>query len=74
MPPSRSYGLSAADSNETREPLETGAIDIGQFRLPNLRSPAFLAEAKRQSLAVAQSPHAAEEQAFIDSISTWTYD
>ena len=40
-----------------------------QIWLPDLRSPAFKAEAHRQSLAVARSPHSAEDQAVIDAIS-----
>ncbi len=36
---------------------------------PVLRSPDFQAEAHRQSLAVATSPHAEEDQDFIDAIS-----
>jgi len=32
---------------------------------------AFKADAHRQSLAVARSPHASEDQAFIDAISAW---
>jgi len=37
--------------------------------VPDLRSPAFVAEARRQSLAVAKSPYAKEDQDFIDAIS-----
>jgi hypothetical protein len=37
--------------------------------VPDVRSPAFKAEAHRQSLAVAQSPHSDEDQAFIDAVS-----
>jgi hypothetical protein len=40
-----------------------------QIRVPDVRSPAFEAEAHRQSLAVAQSEHESEDQAFIDAIS-----
>jgi len=40
-----------------------------QIWVPDLRSPAFVAEAHRQSLAVARSPHAREDQDFIDAIS-----
>lgn len=40
-----------------------------QIWVPDVRSPEFRAEAHRQSLAVAESPHAAEDQAFIDAIS-----
>jgi hypothetical protein len=34
-----------------------------------MRSPAFPAEAHRQSLAVAKSPYAKEDQDFIDAVS-----
>jgi len=40
-----------------------------QIWVPDVRSPAFKAEAHRQSLAVARSPHAKEDQAFVDAIS-----
>ncbi|TIL44583.1 MAG: DUF3018 family protein [Mesorhizobium sp.] len=36
-----------------------------------MRAPAFRSEAHRQSLAVAASAHASEDQAFIDMISDW---
>ena len=42
-----------------------------QIWVPDMRSPAFTAEAHRQSLAVAKSPHAKEDQDFIDVISDW---
>jgi hypothetical protein len=40
-----------------------------QIWVPDMRSPAFRAEAHRQSLAVASSAHAREDQAFIDAMS-----
>ncbi|HTQ59088.1 MAG TPA: antitoxin MazE family protein [Candidatus Solibacter sp.] len=40
-----------------------------QIWVPDLRSPVFAAEARRQSLAVANSPHAKQDQDFIDAIS-----
>jgi hypothetical protein len=40
-----------------------------QIWVPDMRSPAFTAEAHKQSLAVARSPHAREDQDFIDAIS-----
>jgi hypothetical protein len=40
-----------------------------QIWVPDTRSPAFAAEAKRQSRRVAASRHAKEDQAFIDAIS-----
>jgi len=39
--------------------------------VPDVRSPAFAAEAHRQSLAVANSPQAGEDQEFIDAVSGW---
>ncbi len=40
--------------------------------VPDMRSPSFVAEAHRQSLAVARSPHAREDQDFIDAVSDWS--
>ena len=40
-----------------------------QIWVPDMRSPAFVTEAHRQSLAVAKSPHSKEEQDFIDAVS-----
>jgi len=40
-----------------------------QIWVPDLRSPVFVAEAHRQSLAVAKSPSAKQDQDFIDAIS-----
>lgn len=42
-----------------------------QIWAPDVRAPAFRAEAHRQSLAVAESAHARDDQAFIDAISDW---
>ncbi len=42
-----------------------------QIWVPDMRSPTLVAEAHRQSLAVARSSHAKEDQEFIDSISDW---
>jgi len=40
-----------------------------QIWVPDMRSPSFVQEAHRQSLAVARSPRAKEDQAFIDAVS-----
>jgi hypothetical protein len=40
-----------------------------QIWVPDMRSPVFLAEARRQSQAVANSPYAKEDQDFIDAVS-----
>jgi len=36
-----------------------------------MRSPAFVTQAHRQSLAVANSPEAGEDQDFIDAVADW---
>lgn len=49
-------------------------LRLVQIWVPDTRSPEFAAEARRQSRAVAESPHAAEDQAFIDAISEGIFD
>jgi hypothetical protein len=53
-----------------RERLRAQGLRPIQIWVPDTRSPKFAAQASRQSLLVASSPHAAEDQAFIDTIST----
>lgn len=40
-----------------------------QIWVPDVDSPEFIAEARRQSLLIANSPHEVEDQAFIDAVS-----
>jgi hypothetical protein len=40
-----------------------------QIWVPDVRSPEFEAEAHRQSAAVAATPNAPDDQAFIDAVS-----
>lgn len=40
-----------------------------QIWVPDMRSPGFAKEARRQSVAVARSAHAKADQGFIDAIS-----
>jgi hypothetical protein len=56
---------------EHRARLRAQGLRPVQIWVPDVRSPAFLAEAHRQSVAVAASAHAAEDQAFIDSVADW---
>ena len=42
-----------------------------QIWVPDVRSPAFAAEAHRQSRAVADCAYEAADQDFIDSVSDW---
>lgn len=43
-----------------------------QIWVPDVRAPGFAAEAHRQSALAAASPHAADDQAFVDAISWFT--
>lgn len=52
-----------------RERLRAQGLRPIQIWVPDVRSPDFVAEAHRQSLAVAQSARAAEDEAFIEAIS-----
>lgn len=54
-----------------RERLRRQGLRPIQIWVPDVRSPSFKAKAHRQSLAVASSPHANEDQSFIDAISDW---
>jgi hypothetical protein len=54
-----------------RERLRRQGLRPIQIWVPDVRSPEFAREAHRQSLAVAKSPQAKEDQDFIDAISDW---
>lgn len=43
-----------------------------QIWVPDVRAPGFAAEAHRQSALAAASPHAGDDQAFVDAISWFT--
>ena len=52
-----------------RERLRAQGLRPIQIWVPDTRSPAFAAEAHRQSLLIAKSERAADDQAFIDAVS-----
>ena len=56
---------------EHRERLRAQGLRPIQIWVPDVRAPSFRSQAHRQSLAVAASPHAHEDQAFIDAITGW---
>ena len=56
---------------EHRERLRAQGLRPIQIWVPDVRASTFPAEAHRQSLAVAASALAAEDQAFIDAVSDW---
>ena len=54
---------------EYRERLRSQGLRPIQIWVPDVRAPSFRSEAHRQSLAVAASAHARDDQAFIDAVS-----
>ncbi len=56
---------------EHRERLRAQGLRPVQIWVPDVRSPAFRAQAHHQSLAVAASSSAREDQAFIEAVSDW---
>ena len=59
---------------EHRERLRGQGLRPIQIWVPDVRAPAFRSEAHRQSLAVATSPHAFDDQAFIDAVSAIDFE
>jgi hypothetical protein len=54
-----------------RKALRAAGLRPIQIWVPDVRSKRFAVQAHRQSLAVANSPHQKDDQAFIDSVSEW---
>ncbi len=54
-----------------RTRLRKAGLRPVQIWVPDVRSKSFAQAAHRQSLAVAKSPHAKWDQAFVDAISAW---
>jgi hypothetical protein len=54
---------------EHRARLRAQGLRPLQIWVPDVRSPAFQEQARRQAQAVAASAHAREDQAFIDAVS-----
>lgn len=52
-----------------RERLRSQGLRPIQIWVPDVRAPEFVAEAHRQSVAIAQSEGEADDQAFVDAIS-----
>jgi hypothetical protein len=62
MPPNR--------DRQHRERLRSQGLYPLQISVPDVRAPEFIAEAHRQSVAVATSRREADDQAFVDAISS----
>jgi len=65
----RAKGSSRDKVRAHRQRLRQQGLRPIQIWVPDVRSRAFAAEAHRQSLAVARSRRAPEDQAFIDAVS-----
>jgi hypothetical protein len=69
MPPPTPTQPSRDKVRAHRDRLRRQGLRPIQIWVPDVRSPSFKAEAHRQSLAVARSGHAKEDQDFIDAVS-----
>jgi Antitoxin MazE-like len=60
---------SRAKVSAHRRRLRAQGLRPIQIWVPDVRAPSFRAQAHRQSLAVALSSHASEDQSFVDAVS-----
>ena len=68
MPTAPRSGSNAKVRNH-RARLRAAGLRPVQLWVPDVRAPGFREAASQQSRAVAASPHAADDQAFIDAVS-----
>lgn len=71
MAPASKPEPSRTKVRQHRERLRSQGMRPIQIWVPDVRAPSFRSEAHRQSLAVATSARAHEDQAFIDAASDW---
>lgn len=64
----RNTSAASRDKARARRQLRRQGLRPIEIWVPNVRAAGFAEEAHRQSLAVARSPHAEADQAFIDAI------
>jgi antidote-toxin recognition MazE-like antitoxin len=69
--PTSSRSTSRSKVRAHRDRLRKLGLRPVQIWVPDVRSKAFARAAHRQSLAVAKSPHAKKDQAFVDAIAAW---
>lgn len=60
--------------NAYRARMKKKGLRLIQLWVPDTRSAAFRRQARRDGLAIANSPHARTDQAFVDAISAWDAD
>ncbi len=71
MPPRIHTKSSREKVRAHRKRLRQQGLRPIQIWVPDMRSPAFAKEARRQSLSVANSLHARDDQDFINAVSDW---
>jgi Protein of unknown function (DUF3018) len=74
MPITSSRKSSQSKVSAHRRRLRAQGLRPIQIWVPDVRAPGFKAQAHRQSLAVATSRQASEDQSFIDEISDLRLD
>jgi hypothetical protein len=74
MAPASTPKPSRLKVREHRDRLRRQGLRPIQIWVPDVRAPSFRLEAHRQSLAVAASVQASEDQAFIDALSDWDHE
>ena len=74
MPTPKKQNLSRGRRRGDRERLRVQGLRPIEIWVPDTGSLAFAAEAHRQSQLVAKSSHAAEDQAFVDSVSELKFE
>lgn len=57
-----------------RASMRAKGMKLVQIWVPDRDSPEYIAEARRQSRLIAESPLEAEDQAFVDSISEMKFE
>lgn len=65
---SGSANTNREDVRRHRQRLRERGLRPVQIWVPDVRSPGFLAEARRQSALVARGPHTDDDQAFADAL------
>ncbi len=71
MPPTSRSKPSRIKVGEHRQRLRAQGLRPIQIWVPDVRLPAFLIEARRQTAAIAASVQARDDQAFIDAVTDW---
>ena len=67
--------MSAKEKSKAyRERMRQKGYRLVQTWVPDVNSPEFAARAHAESLAVANSPYAKDDQEFVDAISAWPPD